>query len=224
MSMSEPTEVPGQKAVVKKNVLPILAIGLFWLAYACLRPLYKVSQYCLCAALSLVVYFILRRFCPDKTVYMQEEPVTTGDEQVDQLLKEGNEQLRAITAAANQIQNEEIRKKIYRLGSLCGRILAFLQDNPQSTTTVRRFINYYLPTLQKLTASYATLEAQGVSGENIAASMTRIEAMLDTMNDAFERQLDALFGSTALDLNAEITVMEQMLKQQGLTDTGDFKA
>jgi 5-bromo-4-chloroindolyl phosphate hydrolysis protein len=223
MTMSETTGTTGQKAVVKKSVLPLLAIGLIWLAYACLLPLYKLSHYCVCAALSLVVFVILRRVFPDKTVYVQEEPVKTGDEQVDQLLQEGNDQLRAITAAANQIQNEEVRKKVYRLGSLCGRILSFLQDNPQSSATVRRFINYYLPTLQKLTASYATLEAQGVAGENIAASMTRIEAMLDTMNSAFERQLDALFGSTALDLNAEISVMEQMLKQQGLTDTGDFK-
>ena len=40
--------------------------------------------------------------------------------------------------------------------------------------------------------------------------------MLDTICTAFTRQLDDLYGEEALDVSAEIKVMEQMLAQEGL--------
>ena len=40
--------------------------------------------------------------------------------------------------------------------------------------------------------------------------------MLDTVCVAFSRQLDALYGEEALDISADIKVMEQMLAQEGL--------
>ena len=81
-------------------------------------------------------------------------------------------------------------------------------------------MNYYLPTLHKLLTTYELMEEQGVEGENITASKTRISQMLDTMDLAFLKQLDALFGDTALDIDTDITVMEGMLAGEGLTDEG----
>ena len=36
-----------------------------------------------------------------------------------------------------------------------------------------------------------------------------------TISQAFDRQLDALFGDEALDISTDITVMEQMLQREG---------
>ena len=43
---------------------------------------------------------------------------------------------------------------------------------------------------------------------------------METIVTAFEKQLDALFGDTALDIDTDITVMEGMLAQEGLTENG----
>lgn len=48
--------------------------------------------------------------------------------------------------------------------------------------------------------------------------MGKIEDMLSTIQTAFRKQLDSLFASDVVDITADITVMEQMLKSQGLTD------
>ena len=40
--------------------------------------------------------------------------------------------------------------------------------------------------------------------------------MLDSICTAFSRLLDDLYGDEAMDISAEITVMEQMLVQEGL--------
>ena len=113
-----------------------------------------------------------------------------------------------------------MRGKVDRLGGTCQRIFDYVRQNPKSADELRKFMNYYLPTLEKLVKTYELMEEQGVEGENITASKERISQMLDTMDAAFEKQLDALFGDTALDIDTDITVMEGMMAQEGLTDAG----
>ena len=62
------------------------------------------------------------------------------------------------------------------------------------------------------------MSAAGVSGENIGATMSKVEAMMRTIVAAFEKQLDALYGAEALDISTDITVLEQMMAREGLTD------
>ena len=78
-------------------------------------------------------------------------------------------------------------------------------------------MSYYLPTTLKLLNTYAELAEQSVRGQNITATMTKIESMMDTIVVAFEKQLDSLFGAEALDISTDITVMENMLHREGLT-------
>ena len=44
--------------------------------------------------------------------------------------------------------------------------------------------------------------------------------MMDTIVQAYDKQLDALFGEEALDISTDITVMENLLAQEGLGGTG----
>ena len=39
--------------------------------------------------------------------------------------------------------------------------------------------------------------------------------MMGSLCEAYDKQLDALFGDEAMDISTDITVMEQLLKQQG---------
>ena len=86
-------------------------------------------------------------------------------------------------------------------------------------------MDYYLPTTLKLLNAYDRMGAQGVSGENIDATMQRVESMMGTIVTAFEKQLDMLFGSEAMDISADITVLENMMKREGLSeDAGELHA
>ena len=82
-------------------------------------------------------------------------------------------------------------------------------------------MNYYLPTTLRLLTSYEKLSRQRVKGENIQKTMFEIEGMMETIAGAFEKQLDSLFGEDAMDIAADISVMESILKQEGLSDDED---
>ena len=70
--------------------------------------------------------------------------------------------------------------------------------------------------------AYEDLDAEPVQGENIISSKKEIEKTLDTLNIAFEKLLDSLFQDTAWDVSSDISVLEMMLAQEGLTKD-DFK-
>ncbi len=55
-----------------------------------------------------------------------------------------------------------------------------------------------------------------MEGANIDGTMGRIDAMMDKVVEAFDKQLGALFADEALDISTDITVLEQMLAQEGL--------
>ena len=61
------------------------------------------------------------------------------------------------------------------------------------------------------------MEDQEISGENIAAAMERIEGMMDKVVDGFEKQLDLLFQGDAMDITADVEVLERMLAKDGLS-------
>lgn len=131
--------------------------------------------------------------------------------------------LARLHALHGAIRDEEMVPKIARLESVTEKIFAQAKSDPDKRPQMRKFLDYYLPTVVKLLEAYAEMEAQGVEGENIRESKRRIEDAMDTLVTAFENQLDKLFESDALDLSTDIDVMERMLRADGLTeDAGPF--
>ena len=90
------------------------------------------------------------------------------------------------------------------------------KSHPESSPQLHSFLSYYLPTTLKILNAYDRMDAAGISGENIDATKKKVEQMMATISQAFDRQLDALFGDEALDISTDITVMEQMLQREGL--------
>ena len=108
-------------------------------------------------------------------------------------------------------------RKIDRIGEITAKILDYQRQHPDSEPELRSFLNYYLPTTLKILRSYAQMENQGIEGENITAAKQRIEGMMDKVVEGFEKRLDKLFRSDAVDITSDVQVLEQMLQQDGLS-------
>ena len=207
------------KTIVHKSAAPIYAAAVTWVLYALLFPLYQVGHFLLAAAASAVVALIARMFCRDvtETVEVPEEPVSTGNVDLDKAIAEGDAAIKAMRALNDRIQDETISGQIDRLEEVSGRIFALAQKDPDKKAQLQKFMNYYLPTALKLLNTYASLPAQDVQGENIADVKKNIERSMDLLVTAFENQLDKLFQSDALDVSADVAALEGMLNMDGLT-------
>ena len=133
--------------------------------------------------------------------------------------------LREIRALNDAIKDPEVSERIDRIGELTASIFRVVQEKPEHTEEVRKFMNYYLPTTLKLLKSYSLMEQQSYQGENIQASRKRIEDVLDTLVRGFEQQQDRLFRTEAIDVEADISVLETMMASDGLvTPQGGLRA
>jgi len=208
---------------VRRSPVPFYAAAACWIIYALLFPLYQLSDFLIIAGISLAVFGSFRKIFPGTPVEVVEEiPETqTGDSNVDRIITEGRDYLRQIREINDKIPDPELSAKMDRLEDITRKIFDHILQNPKKIPQVRRFMSYYLPTTLKLLNAYHNLSEQGVDGENIRTSMNDITLMMDSVILAFEKQLDNLFQEDALDISTDISVMETMLAQEGLSGS-DF--
>ena len=128
--------------------------------------------------------------------------------------------LQEIRAVNDAIPDPEMSRKIDRIEEITRKILTYQKQNPAKAGELRQFLNYYLPTTLKILNAYAQMEAQGIEGANITAAKARIEGMMDKVVEGFEKQLDQLFQGEAMDITADVEVLERMLDKDGLGDPG----
>ena len=123
-------------------------------------------------------------------------------------------------SARLNVTQQAVSKQIRKLEEISKKIFEFVAENPKKAPQIRKFMNYYLPTTLKLLEAYERFRSQDVKGQNLTMAMKHIENVLSTIIAAFEKLLDNLFQDEAFDISAEITVLENMLTQEGLTEEG----
>ena len=215
----------------RKPVAPFYAVAVMWIVCGMLLPLYTLGHYFVMAIVSVVVFAAVNKFCAGAGVVGEAEtsiPVqvteekpkeeSTGNAEVDKMLKDGRMAIAEMKRLDDNIADESISADIVRLEQVSQKIFDEVKRDPAKLPKIRRFMDYYLPTTLKLLNSYDRMSEAGVSGENIDGTLTKVEGMMQTIVTAFEKQLDSLYGTEALDISTDITVLETMMAREGLTD------
>ena len=209
---------------VKQSVIPIYLVGAVWLVFGLFFSLYRVSDYVICALVSAAAFVVGKALFPDKAYEMKDEPEekkeekpkTTGNPEIDKLIAERDKALSEMRRLNDSIEDEKISAQIDHLEQVTRKIIDRVVAEPKKLPQIRRFMNYYLPTTLKILNAYDRMDSAGISGDNISTTKQKVENMMDTIVKAYDKQLDALYGEEALDISTDITVMENMLAQEGL--------
>ncbi|MBQ8508218.1 MAG: 5-bromo-4-chloroindolyl phosphate hydrolysis family protein [Clostridia bacterium] len=206
-----------------KSAIPIYGVAALWLLLGliCPRMLLKLWFLAIAAVLSVGVYFVLARIFPGRVIEVREA-AASGDKAIDALIEEGRRQLDNLKAANDAIPDAEISRNLDRMVSAGEEIFRVLERETSQANAVRRFMNYYLPTTDKLMSNYRLMMETSNRGDNIESAMRSIENSLGMIASTFEKQLDNLYKDRSLDVETDIQVMETMLAGDGLTGQGSF--
>lgn len=212
------------KKKIIKSAIPIYGAAAVWLLLGliCPRMLLKLWFIFLTAALSAGTYFGLSKRFKGREVEVREA-ANSGDRSIDALIEEGRRKLDSLAAANAAIPDAEISKNLDDMVAAGEEIFRVLERDTSQAQAVRRFMNYYLPTADKLVANYRLMMETANKGENIASAMQAIENSLSMIASAFQKQLDNLYKDRALDVETDIQVMETMLSGDGLTAKGTME-
>ena len=199
--------------------MPFYGTAAVCVLWCLLLPLYKLWHFLLFLAVLLGAYFLLQKLFPgtEKVIDVPEpEPEPTGDPEVDALTREGRKAVAELQRLRGSIREPSVRSRVDEITALTEKIFADIVEDPKDVPQVKRFAGYYLPTTMKLLNAYDRMSGEG-SGENVSGTLKRIEDILDTTVTAYRKQYDALFANEALDIETDITVLESMLKREGLS-------
>ena len=204
-----------------KSAIPIYGCAALWLLLGLICPGMLLKGWFLlaAAAVSAGAYFALSKVFPGREVEVREA-AHSGDRSIDALIDDGRKQLDSLKAANAAIPDEDISRKLARMTDAGEEILKVLERDTSQAKAVRRFMNYYLPTADKLMSTYRMMRETASPGESIEHAMRSVENSLGMIADAFEKQLDNLYKDRALDIETDIDVLETMMAADGLTGAG----
>lgn len=199
----------------------VAVVSLMWVFLK--LPLADTFDYVGFSIVNLLIFFICFQIWPAKAMVEDKkkkpekvEEVKTGDEEIDRMITDKNLAIEEMKRLDANIENEFISRQIVHLQEVTDKIVQCVVEKPEKKKQAKRFFNYYLPTTIKLLDTYDRMDDAGISGMNIDGTKGKIEAMMDTAVKAYDRQLDALYSDEALDISTDITVMENLLKSEGL--------
>lgn len=144
-----------------------------------------------------------------------------GEGKVDSILEIGKSY---VTEIATYLPNlsEAIKTDVTRLLSIVREIFNQVKKDPTKADELSKFMDYYLPTTVSLLKRYIEFSESEVATESQRNAMNEIEKTIKTIDDAFLKLLNEMYGNVAMDINSDITVLTTMLKREGLLDN-DFK-
>ncbi len=156
----------------------------------------------------------------------EEARWSTGSDSVrpgsvaEDVIDRGQKYVKRVREVNDRIPDTDgMSDKLYRLEEIMNSIFDKVKKQPQSAADLRKFMDYYLPTTDKLLTAYVELDSQPGNLDNVARTKADISDALDKINDGFEKLLNEMFSDMAMDIASDISVMNTMMKQDGLTES-----
>ncbi|MGF7145383.1 5-bromo-4-chloroindolyl phosphate hydrolysis protein [Anaerotaenia torta] len=195
-----------------KSVVPVYLVGLLWIVYACLFPLYRMADFLIAGILSVLLYFIAAFAIPSFFVNKKYKNIDTGDSGTDEMLITAVDHLERMRLLRNTIVNNNIRKQIEAIENTSHQIIAYIKKYPDKGPKVSRFFSYYLPTTLNLINNYKELEMQEQAGDNRTMGMKKIEDFMNELVIAYRKVIDDLNEDKVMETIIDIEVMDEMLQ------------
>ena len=204
---------------------PLYVVAVVWVIGTLFLKMYKLSSYLILGAISLAAYFISRKFLfPDEEKVVEVETKRTYFSQLQQeFIESGTKSLNSIIEINKKIDKPELNADVNELVATTDKILDYVYEHEQSAGSMRKLVNYYLPTVEKLLTRYDEIEEQeGVA--NVDDAKKKVEDIIKTTAVAFKNQLNSLYDTDTLDVNSEVKVLEQIYAREGLIDLEGIEA
>lgn len=137
-----------------------------------------------------------------------------AEDAVFEALDQARRSLSELRRMKINMANREFRDRLGRLEDWGDRIVKQIKEDNRDLKRAREFLNVYLEGAIKVTANY--LKTHGHTGEQAAALEARYSELLEGMEREFEAQHNRLLRDDILDLDVELELLSQQLRQKGM--------
>lgn len=139
-----------------------------------------------------------------------------GGEELLKRLESAQEGFSRIESSMRRISDYSVRKEAEQLHNTAAKIIEYLNAHPDRIHAARQFIDYYQETAAKLLSRYSELESSGISTDEVNRQKSDTLDALKTLNSAFSQQFEKLMSNEMTDTDAEIQLLKQTVKMEGI--------
>ena len=112
-----------------KSVVPVYLIGVVWVIFAFILPMYRWYDFVIASVISVIVYKVSSNLIPSKTILVESEaePINTGNAELDEILNTGTSYMSELNKLSMEIDNEKIGSKINEIMRISKSIFDFIK-------------------------------------------------------------------------------------------------
>ena len=130
-----------------------------------------------------------------------------------------DECLRRLKRIRERSEDEEISSGLDVLIPLLEKLFASADERPGSEQEIRRLIERYLPRMIDPAESYQEYVKKGIGGDEMEDLRSEVINGIRLVSEACVNLMNRLYEDGIVDASTDISVLEMMLKQDGLLDT-----
>jgi 5-bromo-4-chloroindolyl phosphate hydrolysis protein len=140
-----------------------------------------------------------------------------------EVLGRAREQIFEMEVWIARIKDARVRIDVEQILRLARSILGEVERDPKDFSAAKSFLNYHFQAVAKILRQYVELSEKTLEGSPAEDSLRRVENGLKEIKEAFQKQYENLLANDALDLDAELKVLEQSIQMEGLSTQGREK-
>lgn len=170
---------------------------------------------------------LLLSFANDVNYESEEKPETRKETkpEVKPTVQEETSRAKGFVETIDQlntaIPDEEITNGLYETSALLKQIGIVEEKFPDSKNKLEKLYEYYLPILIKILNQYKNL--QNTNSPQLPETKDKLNKSIVLINDAMKTITATLTEDDVLNLNADISTLEAVLKKDGLAGSGVMK-
>nr|HPJ38596.1 5-bromo-4-chloroindolyl phosphate hydrolysis family protein [Spirochaetota bacterium] len=131
------------------------------------------------------------------------------------VINESTKKVKEIRAMTMKVRNNQVAEEIRDICKSAMDIIENFKKDPKDIKKAKQFINYYLDSTVKIVTRYVELSETNNITPEIEKSLKKVEGILQTIKDSFEKQLEKLLQDDLLDLDVEVEVLERTMRLEG---------
>ena len=183
--------------ILLRRFVPSLSSALMWIL--------GIAAALIVLLVAVVVYAAFRK--PKQT------PEWERAEAQEAILKKARASMMDLRTASLRVKNQQVQSSAQRICATLDQILRELKNQPADISKARSFLNHSLPMLSGILHKYVRLEQSGAPGGDVTEQTLRCLRDLET---AAQKQYQNLFENDIVDITAEMEVLTQLCRKNGL--------
>ena len=135
-------------------------------------------------------------------------------EELEKKLEQAIEDYENIRKSVGKIIDLQVKETAQKLCETSAKIIEYLENNPEKIRQARQFIDYYQDTAAKLLKRYITLQNSEIDNAEVSRLKKETKSAFITLDTAFNNQFEKLMRGELIDMQADIDVLEKMVKSE----------